>query len=61
MGVFITNFDSKDVETIQESRAEITPIHEEAQEAFDKMFEESDEAFDRLFRETWRKNRNEQG
>lgn len=55
MGVFITNFDSKDVETIQNGRAEITSIHEEAQEAFNKMFEESEAAFEKMFKEVWKK------
>ena len=62
MGVFITNFDATDVETIQnDGNAEVTPItcgdptDEEANAAFEKMFEESEEAFDKLFKEVWKK------
>lgn len=62
MGVFITNFDAKDIETIQnDGKADVTPItcgnptEEEANAAFEKMFEESEEAFDKLFGEVWKK------
>lgn len=62
MGVFITNFDAKDVETIQnDGKADVTPItcgnptEEEANAAFEKMFEESEEAFQKLFEEVWKK------
>ena len=62
MGVFITNFDAKDIETIQnDGKAEVTPItcgnptEEEANAAFEKMFESSEEAFDKLFKEVWKK------
>lgn len=62
MGAFITNFDAKDIETIQnDGKAEATqivcgdPTEEEAKEAFDKMFEESEEAFQKLFEEVWKK------
>lgn len=62
MGVFITNFDAKDIETIQnDGKTEVTPItcgnptEEEANAAFEKMFEESEEAFQKLFEEVWKK------
>lgn len=66
MGVFITNFDAKDIETIQnggenDGKADVTPIvcgnptEEEANAAFEKMFEESEEAFQKLFEEVWKK------
>lgn len=64
MGVFITNFDAKDIETIQnggENKADVTPItcgnptEEEANAAFEKMFEESEKAFQKLFEEVWKK------
>lgn len=52
MAVFISDFDSEDVITIQES--ETTIKNTKASEAFDAMFEESNKALNTMLAELWR-------
>ncbi len=51
MAVFVSDFDSEDVKTIQESESTIPVKNEQAEAAFDDMFAESRKAYKKLFSE----------